>query len=127
MGKDEREEQKRWPRVQPFSSLSGGSSFPYSIEMQWVLIFWPLHPLVQHAVATFVLCASVLSRMGGMGARICVERGLGGIIVVTLIAIEVWASLWWNDRGHVGSERGSHTLVPCAWSCLSHLQGWAPR
>jgi hypothetical protein len=31
--------------------LSGGSSFPCSIEMQWALIFWPLHPLVQHVVA----------------------------------------------------------------------------
>jgi hypothetical protein len=27
-GKDEREKQKRWPRVRPSSSLSGGSDFP---------------------------------------------------------------------------------------------------
>jgi hypothetical protein len=32
--KDESEKQKRWPRVWPSSSLSGGSSFPYSVEMQ---------------------------------------------------------------------------------------------
>jgi hypothetical protein len=33
-GKDEREKQKRWPRVRPSFSLSGGSSFPCSAEMQ---------------------------------------------------------------------------------------------
>jgi hypothetical protein len=27
------------------------SSFPYSAEMLWALSFWPLHPLVQRAVA----------------------------------------------------------------------------
>jgi hypothetical protein len=37
--------------VRPSSSLSGVGSFPCSAEMQWTLIFWPLHPLVQHAVA----------------------------------------------------------------------------
>jgi hypothetical protein len=49
--KDEREKQKRWPQVRPSSFLSGGSSFPCSAEMQQALIFWPLHPLVQHVVA----------------------------------------------------------------------------
>jgi hypothetical protein len=49
-GKDKREKQKRWPQVRPSFSLSGGSSFPYSTKVQWALIFWPLHPLVQHAV-----------------------------------------------------------------------------
>jgi hypothetical protein len=28
--------------------------FLYSVEIQWALIFWPLHPLVQYAVA--MLC-----------------------------------------------------------------------
>jgi hypothetical protein len=32
--KDKREKQKRWPRVRPSSSLSDGSSFPCSAEMQ---------------------------------------------------------------------------------------------
>jgi hypothetical protein len=40
-------------RVRPSSSLSGGSSFSCSAEMQQALIFWPLHPLVQHDVAMF--------------------------------------------------------------------------
>jgi hypothetical protein len=52
--KDKRKKQKRWPRVRPSSSLSGVSSFPGSAEMQRALIFWPLHPLVQHVVA--MLC-----------------------------------------------------------------------
>jgi hypothetical protein len=59
--------QKRWPRVWPSSSLSSGSSFPYSIEMQQALIFWPLHLLVQHAVAMLrhvCLCAIEDGRYG---------------------------------------------------------------
>jgi hypothetical protein len=51
-----------------------------------------------------------------MGAWIYVERGLGGIVVVTPITVEVWLSSWWNDRGHVGSGRGSRAPVDCAWS-----------
>jgi hypothetical protein len=42
---------KRWPWVWPSSSLSGGSSFPSSAEMQHALIFWPLCLLVLRAVA----------------------------------------------------------------------------
>jgi hypothetical protein len=38
------------------------------------------------------LCASVPSRTGGTGARIRVERGVGGIVAVTSIAVEVWMS-----------------------------------
>jgi hypothetical protein len=49
-----------------------------------------------------------------MGVRICIERGLGGIVVVTPIAVEVWMSSWWNDRGHVGLGRGSRAPVDCA-------------
>jgi hypothetical protein len=44
------------------------------------------------------------------------REGLGGIVVVAPVAIVVWMSSWWNDRGHVGSERGSHTPVHCAWN-----------
>jgi hypothetical protein len=51
-GKDEREKQKRLPRVRPSSSLSGGSSFLCSTEMQYALIFWPFRLLVLHNVAT---------------------------------------------------------------------------
>jgi hypothetical protein len=55
-----------------------------------------------------------------MDAQICVEKGLGSIMVVTPIPIEVWMSWWWNDRGHVGSERGSRATVDYARSHLSH-------
>jgi hypothetical protein len=48
------------------------------------------------------------------------REGVGGIVAITPIAIEVWTSSWWNDRGHVRSERGSHTPVHCARSCPSH-------
>jgi hypothetical protein len=44
-----------------------------------------------------------------MGAWICVEREVGGIVAVTSVAVEVWMSSW-NDRGHVRSERGSCSL-----------------
>jgi hypothetical protein len=63
-----------------------------------------------------VLCASMPLRTGDMGAWIYVERGLGGIVVVSPITVEVWLSSWWNDRGHVGSGRGSRAPVGCAWS-----------
>jgi hypothetical protein len=62
-----------------------------------------------------------------MGAHICVERGLGGIVIVTPIAVEVWMSWWWNDRGHVESGRDSRAPVDCARSCLSHQWERVPR
>jgi hypothetical protein len=62
-----------------------------------------------------------------MGARIYVERGLGGIVVVTPVAVEVWMSWWWNDRGHVGLGRGSCATVDCAWSRPSHRRERVPR
>jgi hypothetical protein len=62
-----------------------------------------------------------------MGARICVERGLGGIVVVTPIAVEVWMSSWWNDRGHVGPGHGSRAPVDCARSRPSRRQERVPR
>jgi hypothetical protein len=74
----------------------------------------------------FVLCASVPSRTGGTGTRIRVERGVGGIVAVTPIAVEVWMSSWWNDRGHVGSEHGPGAPVHCAWSLLSYRREWVP-
>jgi hypothetical protein len=49
-----------------------------------------------------------------MGAPIYVERGLGGIVIVTPVAVEVWMSSWWNDQGHVESGRGSRAPVDCA-------------
>jgi hypothetical protein len=85
--------------------------FSYSAEIQQALLFclsicwccmlWPC----------LVLCASVPLRTGDMGTRICIERGLGGIVVITPIAVEVWLSSWWNDRGHVGSGHGSCASV----------------
>jgi hypothetical protein len=74
----------------------------------------------------FVLCASVPLRTGSIGARICIERVLGGIVVVTPAAIEVWMSSWWNDRGHVGLGHGSCAPVDCARSCPSHRREQVP-
>jgi hypothetical protein len=50
--------------------------------------------------------------MGGACTRICLERGLGGIVVVTPVAVEVWTSSWWNDQSHVWIR----AQFPC--SCL---------
>jgi hypothetical protein len=62
-----------------------------------------------------------------MGARICVERGLGGIVVITPIAVEVWVSWWWNDWGHVGSEHGFRAPIDRARSRPSHRRERVPR
>jgi hypothetical protein len=61
-----------------------------------------------------------------MDTRICVERGLNGIVIVTSIAVEVWMSSWWNDWGHVESGRGSRAPIDYARSCLSHRWEQAP-
>jgi hypothetical protein len=69
-----------------------------------------------------------------MSTRIRVERGLGGIMVVTPTAIEVWMSSCWNDRGHVVLGHGSRAPVDCAWSrpsisgskCLNWGPLWLP-
>jgi hypothetical protein len=36
-------------------------------------------------------------------------------------------SSWWNDRGHVGSERGSRAPVDCVRSRPSHRREWVTR
>jgi hypothetical protein len=59
-----------------------------------------------------------------MGA---IERGSGGIVVVTPVAVEVWMSSWWNDHGHVGSRRGSRAYVDYARSHSSHQRERVPR
>jgi hypothetical protein len=61
-----------------------------------------------------------------MGALICVERELGGIVVVTPVIVEVWMSSWWNGWGHVVSGRGSHALVDYARSRPSHRRERVP-
>jgi hypothetical protein len=106
--------------VWPSSSLSGGNSSPvaqrcnrcrsFSLSICWCCVLWPC----------LVLCASMPLRMGYMGARICIEMGLGGIVIVTPVAVEVWMPLWWNDRGHVESGRGSCAPVDRARSRPSH-------
>jgi hypothetical protein len=63
----------------------------FGLSIRWCNMLW----------SCFVLCASVPSRMGGTCARICVERGVGGIVAITPVVVEVWTSWWWNDRGHV--------------------------
>jgi hypothetical protein len=102
--------------------------FSYSAEMQQALIFWPLHLLVLRAVVVpcpVRLCAVEDGRHGP--PRICVERGLGGIVIVTPIVVEVWMLSWWNDRGHVELGRGSRALADYAWSRLSHRWERVPR
>jgi hypothetical protein len=74
----------------------------------------------------FVLHASVPSGMGGTGAQIRVDSGLGGIVVITPVTIEVWMSSWWNDQGHIRSECGSYAHVHYARSRPSHRQEWVP-
>jgi hypothetical protein len=34
------------------------------------------------------------------------REGVGDIVVVTPVAVEVWTSLWWNDWGHVWIKAG---------------------
>jgi hypothetical protein len=34
-------------------------------------------------------------------------------VIVTPVAMEVWMSSCWNDRGHVGSGRGFRAPVDC--------------
>jgi hypothetical protein len=76
-----------------------------------------------HASSCVLLC-----RRGWVVMRLDLHRGgVGGIVAITPIAIEVWTSLWWNDRGHVGSERGSHAPIHCAWSCSSDRWEWVLR
>jgi hypothetical protein len=55
-----------------------------------------------------------------MGAWICIERGLGGIVIVTPVDVEVWVLSWENDRGHVESGSGSCAPIDCARSRPSH-------
>jgi hypothetical protein len=117
-----------WPRAWPSSSFSGGNSFPvaqryhrrcfFDLSICGCCVLWPC----------LVLCASVPLRTGDMGARICVERGLlGGIVVITPVAVDVWMSSWWNDWGHVGLGLGSCAPVDCARSRPSHRQERVPR
>jgi hypothetical protein len=65
-----------------------------------------------------------------MGAQICVKRGVGGIVAITLVTVEVWMSPWWNDRGHVGSGRGSRAPVHYAGHVhpigRNGCRGWGP-
>jgi hypothetical protein len=42
------------------------------------------------------------------------------------VAVEVWMSLWWNDRGHIRSGHGSHAPVDYAWSRPSRRQERVP-
>jgi hypothetical protein len=63
------------------------------------------------------MCVSMPSRMGEMDAWVCIERGLGGMVIIIPVAVEVWMTSWWNDRGHVESGRGSCAPIDYAWSC----------
>jgi hypothetical protein len=67
--------------------------------MQQALIFWPLHPLVPRAMAMLCPVCLLLLRTSDMGAWICIEWGLGGIVAVTPVALEIWMPSWWNNWG----------------------------
>jgi hypothetical protein len=57
--------------------------------MQQALIFWPLHPLVLRTVAMLRLVCLYFIEDGWYGRLNLRRQGLGGIVVVTPIAIEV--------------------------------------
>jgi hypothetical protein len=65
--------------------------FSCSAEIQQAFLFWPLHLLVLRAVAMPYPVHLLPMRTDDMGARICVERWLGGIVVVTPVFVEVWS------------------------------------
>jgi hypothetical protein len=48
-------------------------------------------------------------------------------VVITLVAVEVWISSWWNDRGHVGLGHDSRATIDCSRSCRSHQGERVPR
>jgi hypothetical protein len=101
--------------------------FSCSAEMQQTLIFWPLRLLVLRAVVMLChvcLCAVEDGRHGLPDLR---REGVRWYVVVTPIAVEVWMSSWWNDRGHVRSGHGSRVPVDCARSRPSHRQERVPR
>jgi hypothetical protein len=68
--------------------------FPYSMESCGALIIWPLHSLVWRVVAMPWPVRPCAMKVGGTCARIFIERELGGTIVVTPVAVEVWMSSW---------------------------------
>jgi hypothetical protein len=115
MKKDERQKHKRWPRAGPSSSLSSENSFPVAQRCN-------RHDLLASLSASAACYGHALSC-----ASLCAERRLGGIVVVTPVAVEVWMSWWWNDRGHVGSGCGSRAPVECARSHPSHRWEQVPR
>jgi hypothetical protein len=80
--------------VRLFFSLSGGSSFPYGAEMQWALVFWPLHLLVLYAMAMLhpvCVCAVEDGRYWRLDLRRERSRWYNCRYPV---AVEVWTSLW---------------------------------
>jgi hypothetical protein len=101
--------------VYPVAQRCNGR-WSFGLSIRWCNMLWPC----------FVLCAPMSSRMGSVCTWICVERGLGGIVVAAPVVVDVWTSSWWNDRRHVGSERGSHAPIHCARSCPSHQWEWVP-
>jgi hypothetical protein len=127
MVKRRKRKTKMWPRVWPSSSLSGESSFPCSAEASWALSFWSLHPLVRRVV-TMLRPVCFCAVEGGRYVRLDLCReGVMWHSCRYPVIVEVWTSLWWNDRGHVGSKRGFHTPVYCARSCPSHRRERVPR
>jgi hypothetical protein len=108
-------------------TLSSVSSLPYSAESNGCRAFGLSIHWCDALWSRFVLCAFASARMGGACAWICVERGLGTIVVVTPVVVEAWTPSWWNDRGHVESYHGSHAPVHCVWSCPSHHYEWVLR
>jgi hypothetical protein len=46
-----------------------------------------------------------------MCSDLCRE-GVGSIVAITPVTVEVWMSWWWNDRGHVWIR----ARFPCSYS-----------
>jgi hypothetical protein len=71
------------------------------VETYWALIFWSLRLLVLRAVAMpcpMRLCATQDGRHGCPNLH---REGVRWYSDGYPVTVEVWMSLWWNDRGHI--------------------------
>jgi hypothetical protein len=71
-GKGEREKQKKVVSGAAVFLLIQWEQFPCNAEIQQALIFWPLHPLVQHVVTMICpvrVCAAEDGRYGRPNSR----------------------------------------------------------
>jgi hypothetical protein len=55
------------------------------------------------------------------------REGLGKTVAVTWVTVIVWALAWWNDRGHIASDRGSHVFNHCGGGHVHPIAGDSRR